>query len=403
MLDNPRAAAAPRRTTAMRRGRARRSIVSTPACSSTPATRACAKCRCCTTSCARCSTRRRRPAKRRCSRATSPCSRRTSTSMRRTSKRCSAAPPARARELPYTLADTSPLASASLAEAFLRLLELPLRAPTLGDVLDLLAVPAIAARFSLDDAERGLLQDWLQDAGARWGLDAADRARHGARPATAPTPSSSRSIACCSATPAATDEDIAGVAPWPALEGQAADSARWRCCASWHCCATCRTRLADAQPPARWQRTIERACSTTRFAVERDSIDAAVLQAPARADRELRRRRRARRLRRAGRTRRGAGTPARPNSAQADARAPFLSGGICFGRMVPMRLIPFRVTCLLGLDEDAFPARDAPRSDQPHRARARHARAAQRAIRRAATPTATCSCSCSPPPDACCT
>ena len=42
----------------------------------------------------------------------------------------------------------------------------------------------------------------------------------------------------------------------------------------------------------------------------------------------------------------------------ADARAPFLSGGICFGRMVPMRLIPFQVTCLLGLDEASFPARD---------------------------------------------
>src|SRR5690606_20812335 len=43
---------------------------------------------------------------------------------------------------------------------------------------------------------------------------------------------------------------------------------------------------------------------------------------------------------------------------EADARAPFLSGGVCFGRMVPMRLIPFRVICLLGLDDGAFPARE---------------------------------------------
>jgi len=42
----------------------------------------------------------------------------------------------------------------------------------------------------------------------------------------------------------------------------------------------------------------------------------------------------------------------------ADARAPFLSGGICFGRMVPMRLIPFRVVWLLGMEADAFPARE---------------------------------------------
>ena len=40
---------------AVRRRRATKSIATIPACRSTPATRACAKCRCCTTSCARCS------------------------------------------------------------------------------------------------------------------------------------------------------------------------------------------------------------------------------------------------------------------------------------------------------------------------------------------------------------
>ena len=47
-------------------------------------------------------------------------------------------------------------------------------------MLDLLAVPAIAARFGLEDADRMRVQDWLECAGARWGLDARDRARHGA-------------------------------------------------------------------------------------------------------------------------------------------------------------------------------------------------------------------------------
>src|SRR5690606_21349828 len=39
----------------------------------------------------------------------------------------------------------------------------------------------------------------------------------------------------------------------------------------------------------------------------------------------------------------------------ADARPPFLSGGICFGRMVRRRLFPFEVICRLGMDEGAFP------------------------------------------------
>lgn len=44
--------------------------------------------------------------------------------------------------------------------------------------------------------------------------------------------------------------------------------------------------------------------------------------------------------------------------AEADTRAPLLTGGISFGRMVPMRLLPFRVICVLGLNDGDFPRRD---------------------------------------------
>ncbi len=45
-----------------------------------------------------------------------------------------------------------------------------------------------------------------------------------------------------------------------------------------------------------------------------------------------------------------------------DARAPFLTGGVTFGRMVPMRLVPFKVICLLGMNDGEFPRRDPPGS-----------------------------------------
>ncbi|RPE80173.1 DNA helicase/exodeoxyribonuclease V gamma subunit [Vulcaniibacterium tengchongense] len=259
-----------------------------------------------------------------------------------------------ARELPYTIADTSPLASAPVAEAFLRLLELPLRAPTLADVLDLLAVPAIAARFGVDDADRGALQDWLQAAGARWGLDAADRAAHHAGGDGAYTFEFALDRLLLGYASGA-EAEIGAVAPWPELEGQAADAldALLRFLALLR---EARARLAAAQPPAAWQQALE-ALLEDAFAAERDGADAAAL----------------RRLREAvaafadGAREAGYDAPVehavvlaqlRDALGQADARAPFLSGGVCFGRMVPMRLIPFRVICLLGLDEQAFPARD---------------------------------------------
>ena len=255
------------------------------------------------------------------------------------------------REIPYTIADTSPLASAPVAEAFLRLLELPLRAPSLADVLDLLAVPAIAARFGLEDADRMRVQDWLESAGARWGLDARDRARHGADGEAYTLEFAIDRLLLGYAS--GDDEDIAGVAPWPELEGQAAEAldALLRCVSMLR---DARTRLAGPHPPASWAVILQRLIDEA-FSPARDGADVAIV----------------RRLRDAiGRFAAGAAnadydTPVehaivlehlRTELGTADARAPFLSGGVCFGRMVPMRLIPFRVVCLLGMDAEAFPA-----------------------------------------------
>ena len=257
------------------------------------------------------------------------------------------------RELPYTIADTSPLASAPVAEAFLRLLELPLHAPSLADLLDLLAVPAIAARFGLEDADRMRVQDWLENAGARWGLDAADRTRHGAEGDAFTIEFAIDRLLMGYAS--GEDDDIAGIAPWPELEGQAAEAldALLRCVAMLR---EMRTRLAGPHAPAAWATVLHRLLDEA-FAPARDSSDAVVL----------------RRLRDTiGRFAEGAARAQydapvehaivleqlRGELGEADARAPFLSGGICFGRMVPMRLIPFRVTCLLGMEAEAFPARE---------------------------------------------
>ena len=44
--------------------------------------------------------------------------------------------------------------------------------------------------------------------------------------------------------------------------------------------------------------------------------------------------------------------------AEADTRAPLLTGGVSFGRMVPMRLLPFRAICVLGMNDGDYPRRD---------------------------------------------
>ena len=257
------------------------------------------------------------------------------------------------REIPYTIADTSPLVSAPLAAAFLRLLDLPLRALSVADVLDLLAVPAVARRFAIDDNERAALQEWLDSAGARWGLDAADRARHGAQEDPAYTFEFALDRLLLGYASGSGD-DIGGVAPWPELEGQAA-VALDGLIRLLETVRRASARLTEARSPAAWAQELE-ALLDAMFA-RQDEDDAVALKA----------------LRQAIATfARGAALARfeanvehalvldhfRRELTASDARAPFLSGGVCFGRMVPMRLIPFQAICLLGMEEAAFPARD---------------------------------------------
>ncbi len=259
------------------------------------------------------------------------------------------------RELPYTIADTTPLASASLAVAFTRLLDLPLRPLAVAEALDLLAVPALAERFDIDAAARDSLRGWLDEAGARWALDGDERARHGAGGAAYTFDFALERLLLGYASGA--DDDIGGVAALPLLEGRASDVLD----ALLRLLAVLRGAthdLRDDKPPQEWARVLDALLLALCGEQPRDAGDRSVVQ----------------RLREAiagfgdGASKAGFGMPVAHAVVraellsvlgQADARAPFLSGGICFGRMVPMRLIPFRVICLLGMDDGAFPARDA--------------------------------------------
>ena len=260
-----------------------------------------------------------------------------------------------ARELPYTIADTTPLASASLAAAFVRLLDLPLRPLTLAETLDLLAVPALAERFGIDEAARERLRGWLAEAGARWGLDGEDRARHGGAGDAYTFRFALERLLLGYASGAA--DDIGGIAPAPVLEGSATDTldALLRLLAVLR---DARRDLSGARPPQEWARVLDALLLALCGEEPRAIADRDVLQRLREASAAFA----------AGAAQAGYDAPVdhavvraelRAVLAQADARAPFLSGGICFGRMVPMRLIPFRVICLLGMDDGAFPAVDA--------------------------------------------
>ena len=258
-----------------------------------------------------------------------------------------------ARAIPFSVADAGALAASPLVEAFVRLLWLAEEPITLPGLIDLLAVPALAAQMDIDAASAGRLQDWLNAAGARWGLDADDRAAHGGDGIAYSLQFAIERLLLGHACGA--PAQIGDVAALPMLDGQATAQLDGllrlldvlRQAAALHGQAT----------PQEWSQRLD-ALLTAAFGEEPQTA----------ADRHWLQQLRGR-VAAIGASAEQAGfaTPVAfalirqqllDGLQQGDAQAPLLAGAVSFGRMVPMRLIPFRVICLLGLDAGAFPGQD---------------------------------------------
>jgi exodeoxyribonuclease V gamma subunit len=80
-----------------------------------------------------------------------------------------------ARFIPYDIADLQQRGHHPLLVALEWLLRLPQQRVRASELRDLLEVPAVAARFGIAADDLPQLAQWVQGAGIRWGLDAAQR------------------------------------------------------------------------------------------------------------------------------------------------------------------------------------------------------------------------------------
>ncbi|QZN95325.1 exodeoxyribonuclease V subunit gamma [Symbiopectobacterium purcellii] len=76
-----------------------------------------------------------------------------------------------ARYLPFAISDQRARHAHPVLPAFLSLLELPHSRFTAEQVLSLLEVPALSARFGIDEEGLRRLRLWVMESGVRWGLD----------------------------------------------------------------------------------------------------------------------------------------------------------------------------------------------------------------------------------------
>lgn len=79
------------------------------------------------------------------------------------------------RYIPFTIADKPEQESVPMLLGLEKLLSMPESRMSVGDVMELLQIPAFRQRFALSEPDIQTLARWIQGAGIRWGLNAEQR------------------------------------------------------------------------------------------------------------------------------------------------------------------------------------------------------------------------------------
>ncbi|MGE3668289.1 MAG: exodeoxyribonuclease V subunit gamma [Polyangiaceae bacterium] len=256
--------------------------------------------------------------------------------------------------IPYRIADRSVRHDAPVLEGLFRVLALVGGRHSASQLLDLLNLAPIAERFQIQVAELDEISEWVRETGIRWAIDEQDRARHG-QPAIRQNTwrFGLDRLLVGYALPGQDRHRFQGCLPYDEVEGQAAELAG-KLAAFAETLFRSLDSLDEAKSLPEWQAALARMVSLL-FATEGDyawqhqRVLSALEQIRSAAE--------------------SVGFSARIGlkvlmpllAEQLDESQPaksFLTGGVTFCAMVPMRSIPFRVVCLMGMDEDAFPRRD---------------------------------------------
>ncbi len=255
--------------------------------------------------------------------------------------------------IPYRIADRRTSRVSDITDTFLSLLDLCGSRLYLSDALDLLHRAPVRQRFELSDSDLDLTQRWLVRSGARWAIDAEHRAQ-------AEQPALQQNslrfgldrLLLSIATRSGQGEPFHGVQPTSDLEGEEARTLA-KVSRYFEELFSVARELGTPRPAKEWATLLGAALSkllsdqgelalghyALRSAFSNLLEDAALAELETPLSLTSIRRALADRI---DATREGAG---------------FLTGGITFCEHVPMRTIPFRVVCMIGLDDESFPRR----------------------------------------------
>ncbi len=260
------------------------------------------------------------------------------------------------RHIPYTLSDQGSRGRDTVLIALERLLHLPESRCAVSELLDLLDVPALRRRFGLREGDLRQLHQWAEGAGVRWGLGPEQRAGLGLPGGLEANTWRFGLRRMLLGYAVGSGEAWQGVEPYDEVGGLDAgllgplEQLLTTLDAAW-------ARLRQPQPPAEWLLTLQwllNACFDPGTETEATTLDqlqetleqwaadceAAALDEPLPLN--VVREHWLSSLDEGGLSQR------------------FLAGAVNFCTLMPMRAIPFRVVCLLGMNDSDYPRSPTP-------------------------------------------
>ncbi|HUU02395.1 MAG TPA: exodeoxyribonuclease V subunit gamma [Myxococcota bacterium] len=253
--------------------------------------------------------------------------------------------------IPYAISDRSLRREAPVVEAFLALLDAAGGRASIVEVFDLLSQDAVRKRFDFSTDDIELAHHWAKEAGVRWGVDGAQREKLGQPDFEQNTWRFGLDrLLLGLALPGGERLMFGGVLPYDEVEGQ--DALLVGKLAEF--CSLLFGQLEDlraVRTPKEWQDTLVRLISRMLSDSEpdgfflkriRDVLHELVDQSG-----------------QAGFTGRIGLDVIRDylsaRFAQPSSSRGFISGGVTFCKILPMRSIPFKIVCLMGMNDGDYP------------------------------------------------
>ncbi len=258
--------------------------------------------------------------------------------------------------IPYSISDQSARRTSPAVDAFLQLLSLKNSRFSVSQILSILELPGVKERFDLTQPELERIAGWVADVNIRWGRDAHSRSALGLPPTAANTwQQGLERLLLGIAMPGQEQDLFAGVLPYDPIEGKDGKVLG---------------KLLDfLQQVFGLAETLQQACRPVEWQRRLTGVLEQFFLFDDRSERDVQQIRQA--LENLGRME-TVGTYDRQLSVEVVAafleksftRSPhasgFISGGVTFCALLPMRSIPFRIVCLVGMNSDAIPRNQRP-------------------------------------------